>query len=149
MSVISGKVVCVQRISSGEVTSLRWKIPFVESVVTQLCKIADEIFGIDIHRKFRFLEEEIFVFEILDSCSEPKPKVFIPYIRKSKLTGMIFVSSVIGTVTMIVNVDVIVLEHVRKVDVSLLHRLQCIVYPCHVSFAQSPGDGDFGGNMSL
>jgi len=62
---------------------------------------------------------------------------------------MIFVSSVIGTVTMIVNVDVIVLEHVRKVDVSLLHRLQCIVYPCHVSFAQSPGDGDFGGNMSL
>lgn len=86
-----------------------------------MCKIVDEIFGIDIYCKFWFFEEEIFVFEIFDLCFEFKLKVFILYIWKFKFIGMIFVSSVIGMVIMIVNVDVIVLEYVWKVDVLLLY----------------------------
>ena len=62
---------------------------------------------------------------------------------------MIFISCVVGTVAMIINVDVIVLEHVREIDVSLLHGFQGIIYPGHVSFAQSSGDRNFGRNVGL
>ena len=63
-------------------------------------------------RKFRFLEQEIFVFIIFETESEPETEVLVPYVGETKFCQVVFVGCIVGTVTLFIDVDIIVLEHI-------------------------------------
>ena len=85
---------------------------------------------------FRFLKQEILVFVIFTKKTESETAILVPYIRETEFGQMIFVSCIIGTVTFFVNIDIVVLEHIREVEITLLHGFQRVVYAGGISFTQ-------------
>ena len=98
---------------------------------------------------FRFLEQEIFILVIFKTQTESEAEILVPYIGETEFCQMIFIRCIIGTVTFLVNVDIVVLEHIREVEITLLHGFQRIVYAGSISFTQSTGKSQAGRNMSF
>ena len=98
---------------------------------------------------FRFLKQEILVFVIFKTKTESETEILVPYIREAKFGQMIFVSCIIGTIAFLVNIDIVVLEHIREVEITLLHWFQRIVYAGSISFTQPTGKSQAGRDMSF
>ena len=83
---------------------------------------------------FSFFEQEIFVLVIFKTQTESEAEILVPYIGETEFCQMIFIRGIIGTVTLLVDIDIVVLEHIREVEITLLHGFQRIVYAGSISF---------------
>ena len=114
-----------------------------------LRKVTEEMFRFYFQIILRAGIQKIFVFEIFESCSDSKTQVLIPYVREAEFSRMVLISGIISTVTMIVDIDIIIFEEVAEIEVPHLHRFQGIIYAGSISFPQTSGYRYFRRDMCL
>ena len=69
----------------NKVAAFGGEISFIVCVVMYLCKITQKMFRFYFQiNQFRLFKQEIFVFVIFKTESEPETEVFVPYIREAE-----------------------------------------------------------------
>ena len=130
------QIIGIERVASLHIGPLGREISLVVRIVMQLCKIAEEVLGLHLQTLPAGVVKKVFILKELKIQPGAKAQVAKPYIRESKLTRMILISSVIGTPSVIVDIDIVVLKLISKIEIAHLHRCQCIFDPGEITFSQ-------------
>ena len=110
MAFIMCQIIGIEGVASLHIGPLGREISLVVRIVMQLCKIAEEVLGLHLQTLPAGVVKKVFILKELKIQPGAKAQVAKPYIRESKLTRMILISSVIGTPSVIVDIDIVVLN---------------------------------------
>ena len=78
-------IIRIEGIGSLKVAAFGGEISFIVCVVMYLGKITQKMFRFYFQiNQFRLFKQEIFVFVIFKTESEPETEVFVPYIREAE-----------------------------------------------------------------